>query len=103
MQITIEHKKENQLIKRTDVTGKVVFTGATPSNKDLGSAIAKHLHVEPSLLVLRQIHTTFSHPQATFHAVAYATAEGRAKYEVSTSHLRKKAEEEKKAAEGKGE
>ena len=104
MQITIEHKKENLLIKRTDITGKVVFTGATPSNKDVIAALAKQLHIDPSLLVMKTIHTSFSHQQATIHAAAYANVETKNKYEMMTSHLRKAADEaKKKAAEAKGE
>ncbi|MBI2572729.1 hypothetical protein HYV86_02625 [Candidatus Woesearchaeota archaeon] len=104
MQITVEHKTENPLIKRTDITGSVTFSGATPSNKDIAAALVKQLHVDQSLLVIKTIHNDFSFQKAHFQAVVYANAETKKKYEMMTTHLRKKEEElKKKSAEAKGE
>lgn len=99
MQVTIKKKEENALLKRTEVSGELEFDGATPSNKDLAEALAKELKKDVSLVIIKNIYTEFSQQKATFNAVVYADAEAKAKFEMSTKHLRKQAEEGKKKAE----
>ncbi|MBS3116133.1 hypothetical protein J4421_00900 [Candidatus Woesearchaeota archaeon] len=97
MQLTITEKKENLLLHRLEIKGKVQFQGVTPANKDTAEELAKHVNGE---VVMKRIHTLFSHQDAEFAAYVYETKEARDKTEQITSHLRKKQEEAKKAEEG---
>lgn len=102
MKITIQEKKENKMINRLEVKGVISFHGATPSNHDVISMLAKELGCDASLIVMKNIHNNFSRQEAKFSAVAYKDANTRKTTEKMTSHLKKKLEEEmKKAAEAK--
>ena len=46
MQLTLENKKVNALLKRLEVNGKINFEGATPSNVQLTEALAKEIKKE---------------------------------------------------------
>ncbi|PIN74105.1 hypothetical protein COV20_00630 [Candidatus Woesearchaeota archaeon CG10_big_fil_rev_8_21_14_0_10_45_16] len=98
MQVTIQDKHENSLLKRTEVKGAVSFEGATPSNADVAAAISKQMSCQPGQVVVKRIHTQFSKQEATVDANVYATLEAKNKAEKMTKHLRKKAEEQKKKA-----
>ncbi|MBU1111629.1 MAG: hypothetical protein ABIG93_00570 [archaeon] len=99
MQVTIKNKEENKLLKRTEISGELQFESTTPSNKELTEALAKELKKDLSLVVVKNVYTEFSQRKATFNAVVYADAEAKEKFEMSTKHLRKQAEEDKKKAE----
>lgn len=105
MDLKIEEKFNNSLLGRIDVTGNLSFSGATPSNAELTAALAKDLKAEESLVVVKQIKTTFSTQTATFKAASYKDLASKQKFEVMTKHLkaveakRLKEEAEKKAAE----
>lgn len=105
MDLKITEKFENQLLDRTDLSGEINFSGATPSNINVAKEIANNLKCKEDLVVVKQILTKFSTSFANFKAVAYKTPEGKAKFEVTTKYLKavaaKKAKEEaeKKAAE----
>ena len=104
MNITINEKKENALLGRTEVHGSISFEGATPSAADLTAELAKQLKVDEGMIVVKHLYTKFSHQEAVFHAVAYSNTDAMQKAEVMTKHLRKKAEEgAKKEAEKKEE
>ncbi|MEK6901061.1 MAG: hypothetical protein AABX37_01840 [Nanoarchaeota archaeon] len=96
MDITIQEKTENPLLKRWEVRGIVKFEGATPRNTDFAVEIGKQLQSDPALVVMKHIYTKFSLQQAVFHAVVYATMDAKTKTEVMTKHLRKKLSGEKK-------
>ncbi len=96
MQLTIETNNKNPLLGRTEVQGKLTFTGATPSNADVQNEIAKQLKVDAALVVVKHVHTVFSSQEASVEAVAYDSAQAQQKAEKMTKHLRKKAEEEAK-------
>ena len=97
--ITIDHKKEQPLLQRTQLTGTVVFEGATPSKISLTEQLGKILQVEAGLISLQSIHTQFGSQKAKFMVYTYQSVEARKKYETILSHLKKKAE--KPAAEAK--
>ncbi|MAG61101.1 hypothetical protein CL619_04910 [archaeon] len=105
MDLTISNKFNNQLLGRIDVVGEINFSGATPSNAEVASAIAKNLKVKEDLIVVKQILTKFSSQSAKFKAVSYKDPAAKAKFEVATKHLKAQAEKkakeetEKKAAE----
>lgn len=70
------NKKENQILKRQELTGELTFVGtATPSNKQLQEELSKNLGVAPELIVIRHIYGAFGGGKATFEAVAYASKE----------------------------
>ncbi|MFH0701559.1 MAG: hypothetical protein V2A62_03930 [Candidatus Woesearchaeota archaeon] len=99
MQVDITEKKQNPFLKRTEVKGKVTFEGATPSNVQLGEAIAKEMKAkEVECVVVKQIHTAFSLREANFVAFVYDTVDARKKTEKLTTQERKKIAEAKKAA-----
>lgn len=98
MQLTITEKKENVLLNRHEVLGMVSFESATPSNKEVIEALGKQLHADPSLIVIKHIHTLFSQREARVHAVIYDKAETRQRVERINGHLRKKLEEAAKKA-----
>lgn len=100
MNITIIQKKENILIGRMEVQGKLEFDAATPSNSETIAAIAKELKTTPELVVMKHIYTKFGHHVADFQSFAYKTAEDRKKMETQK---RKKADAAKKEGEAKAE
>lgn len=101
MNLTITQKKDNPLLERWEVTGKVAFEQGTCSNAQLTEALAKELLAEGGLIVLKQIKTLFGLKQAAFSAVVYKTAEAKQKFHVVPSHLKKREKGEKKTAEKK--
>lgn len=100
MHIIIQEKKENILLNRREIKGTLNYDKSTPSNKELAEALAKELHIETKLIVIKHIYNKFSHKEAQFLALAYDKEEIKTKTERINSHLRKKLEEEeaKKAA-----
>lgn len=70
------NKKENQILKRQELTGELTFVGtATPSNKQLQEELSKKVGVAVELIVIRHIYGAFGGGKAAFEAVAYATKE----------------------------
>ncbi len=96
MQLTIQEKKDNVFLDRAAVQGELAFEGATPSNVEVATAIAKQLGVDATTVAVKHIYTKFGQQHAQFQALVYKTAEVRAKTERMTSHLRKKLDEQKK-------
>ena len=94
MNITINTKNENPLLQRVEITGVVVFEGATPSNAQVVEALAAKVKADVSQVVLRHIYNTFSKHEARFEAVAYASVDARKKTERLTPQQKKKIEEE---------
>ncbi len=100
MKLTIEAKKENPLLQRTEVQARLLFEGATPKTMDVAAAVAKALSTDVPNVVVKKITTTFGKQQALAEAVAYQSLEARKRFEELTSQERKVlAEEKKKAAE----
>ena len=105
MDLTITTQFDNALLGRIDIRGDFTYTGATPSNKELTSEIAKKINSKEELVVVKQISTAYSTQNAKFKAVSYKDMVSKAKFEVMTKHLKVKAEKlakelaEKKAAE----
>ena len=104
MQLTLENKKVNALLKRLEVNGKINFEGATPSNVQLTEALAKEIKKEADLIVIKNIYTNFGRQEAMFTALVYDTLDAKKAIEVLTPQVKKKlAEEKKKAASAKKE
>ena len=94
--VVVTSVEKNELLHRIELAGNIVFDAVTPSNVVLAETLAKEIKVDISLVVIKQILTTFSQKTATFTAVAYRKAEDLAKVEMQTKHMKKNAE---KAAE----
>jgi len=99
MKLEILEKKHNVLLERTELKGKFLFEGATPSNEVVTAQIANDLKVDKDLVVVTQILTKYSHREANFTAQVYDNAKIKDKLKVKTKYLKKKADEEKKKAE----
>ena len=98
MHVEIKEKKHNPFLKRFEITGKVSFEGATPSNAQLSEAIAKEMKAkEAECVVVKHIYYAFSRREADVVAVVYDTIEARKKTEQLTAQERKKLAEAKKA------
>ena len=73
MNITIEKQHDNSLLKRQEVSAKVLFQGTTtPSRKEVQKAIAQKLKAQPELVVVQQILTKFGDASASITAHVYA-------------------------------
>lgn len=98
MNLTINKKKENPLLQRTEVHGTIAFDKTTPSNNEVIELLAKELQAAPACIVIKNINTLFGQHNATVQAYIYNSEELRAKTEKVTSHQRKKMEEATKKA-----
>lgn len=104
MQLSIDSQQKNPLLGRTEVSGTISFSGATPSNKEVIAAIAQQMLKEEQLVAVKNIYTKFSRPEANFQAGVYDSIQVRMKVERKTKYLRqqqeaasKKIEDEKSA------
>ena len=103
MKCTIEQKTENNLLKRLEINGKLIFDKATPSNTDLKKELAGQLKSKEENVLVRNINTAFGESTATFSAYIYESPEALNTYTPTTKHIKeaakKAAEEAKKKAE----
>lgn len=99
MELLIQEKKENPLLKRTEVKALVNFSGSTPSKGDIAEALAKSMKADINLTDIRSVHNKFGLQEADVLAYVYDDIDAKVKNTVLTKHLRKKIEEEKKKAE----
>ncbi len=74
MKTTITHKKENPLLKRTEVTGSIIFDKETPSNVMLTESLAAELKADKETIAIKRITTKFGTTAADFRAYAYKDA-----------------------------
>ncbi|MEK6969719.1 MAG: hypothetical protein AABW48_04795 [Nanoarchaeota archaeon] len=98
MELKINEQKENVFLNRIELIGTLGFTGATPANTQLAEALAKEYKTGVDKIIIKKIGTKFSCHTADFLAYVYKDHSARNKAERVTAHLKKKAEEAKKAA-----
>ena len=94
MKITITGKHENPYLFRTEVSGNIVFTGATPSYEQLKKELAGQLSVQEQTIAIMHVYTKFGTSEADFTAHVYQTPEQLQKIEP-----KKKEKKAKDAAE----
>ena len=99
MKITIQEKKENPLLNRTEVKGSIEFDDITPSNVKLAESLAKETKKDINLIVVKSIYTNFGQKLADFEAIIYDNMEAKDKIEMLTKHIKKKMEEDNKKVE----
>lgn len=81
MKLTINEKKDNPFLERTEVNGETEFKGATLSKVQLIEALAQDLKTDAGLIIIKHIYTQFSQQKATFQALVYKSAEAKNKTE----------------------
>ncbi|MBI4142162.1 30S ribosomal protein S24e [Candidatus Woesearchaeota archaeon] len=96
MDIKVTTKTENPLLKRTEMTGTLSFTGATPAYPAIKQELAKTLKVGEELIAIKQVLTSFGKQEATFTVYTYETAEQLKNIEPKIKQKKEKKEEEKK-------
>lgn len=105
MKIEIKEKKENKLLGRTEVKGKLVFEGATPSKEALKDRLAIELKGDKELMVVKEIYPRFSYQEADFLVYVYEDKAKKEKMEIKKKAKKgeeqAKKEEEQKGAGGK--
>jgi ribosomal protein S24E len=92
MAFKILSDKENKLLKRKELTGEIVFSGATPSNEHTRKEVAAAAKVPEDAVVVKRILCDFGSTKANVSAYAYAT-----KADLEATEPKKK---EKKAKPG---
>ncbi len=101
MQLNVTQKKENVFLKRIEVKGVATFEKATPTNKEVASAVAKAVGSDAAHVVVKQVKGEFGTNKAHVSALAYKDEKAKNSTEAATKHSRKLAEEAaKKAKEG---
>lgn len=94
MEISISKRKENRLLSREEITGTVVFSGATPSYDQFRKSLSAQIKVPEDTIAIPHIYTSFGSSSGTFEARVYASKELLAKIEPK--------KKEKKAKPGEG-
>ena len=96
MDIKITTKNENKLLGRTEITGEIGFTAATPSYPDLKKELATNLKVTEDVIAIKNIYTTFGDTKAKFSANIYPNADALKKIEPKLKVKKTANTEEKK-------
>ncbi len=74
MELTIVSKKENPLLKRTEVQFTVLHTqGKTPTRLDIKRSVASQLQVSDKLVFVKKMNTKTGTNTAVGEATAYQT------------------------------
>ena len=103
MEIELTEEKDNQLLKRKEVTFKLHHEeeGASPSREDARNALIKALKCNSNLLVIDKMNTAFGKRETVGYAKVYES-EARLK-EIERKHIVKRNFEGAEKAEGKEE
>lgn len=97
MNIKITKTEEKPLLARKEIEGVVIFASAkTPSNDEMGKAIASELKADEKTVLVKHIYTGFGTNEAQFEAYVYKTIEDMKRVEPVTKKMK---EDAKKAAE----
>ena len=75
MEISIKEKKENPLLRRTEVRFEIAFDGATPSRVEAKARVCAVLKADPDLTVIDEIRQGFGSKAVEGYAKVYADAE----------------------------
>jgi ribosomal protein S24E len=81
MELNIVDKKEQPMLSRIEITGKLTFEGATPSAADVKKKLSSELKVDENLIAVKNILTHFGSGNADLIAYAYLNKEDMEKIE----------------------
>lgn len=98
MEIDILEKKDNPLLRRTEIIADISFEAATPSRQVMKEAISKKLNASPELIIIRNIYPFFGDKKAEVVVHIYNKKEDVEKIEsnVYIQRMLGKKKEEKK-------
>lgn len=71
MELQQVQEKSNELLGRIELSGEILFTGATPSYAQLSKVISEKKGVEEQRIVIKNVFTSFGHSKAKFVAYIY--------------------------------
>ncbi len=71
MKLEIKNKKDNTLLKRSEVVGIVKFDQTTPNNDEIKKAIAQAIKCDEKLVAIKHIYTGFGKREASVEAYCY--------------------------------
>ncbi len=94
MNIEIVTKTEQPLFSRTEIIGKLFFSGPTPSRKAVVDEIAKQMKADAKLVAVRKIQMEYGHEFANIEAVLYKKEADLNK--IESGYVIKRHEEKKK-------
>jgi small subunit ribosomal protein S24e len=75
MELKIDRKNENELLKRTEIEFVVSSEGATPSRKEVKSAIQQSLKVDEDLIVIDRVDNMYGTTNVRGRALVYKDKE----------------------------
>ena len=96
MKVEIKNKNENVLLNRTEVSGEIIFQGATPKKEQLRLELAKTMGVKPELVISKKILAEYGGTKAAFEASVYKTEDALKKIEPKKGRKQVEKIEEKK-------
>lgn len=71
MELKIQNQENAPLLSLKKISGEIIFTGATPSYKELKEELAKKFNIKQELVQVRHIYTGFREQVAKFEANLY--------------------------------
>ncbi|MBW2984462.1 hypothetical protein KY361_05065 [Candidatus Woesearchaeota archaeon] len=81
MDLKIIEKKEQPMLSRIEITGRLEFKGATPSAAEVRKQLSSQLKVGENLIVIKKISTHFGSGTADLVAYSYLNKEDMEKIE----------------------
>ena len=97
MKMEILKENENKLLHRKELDIVLRELTATPSKKDIVSAVSAHLGASSDTMVLGSVHQKFGKKEARFHIKVYESEDALKKIEPKPKEKKKdEAKEEKK-------
>lgn len=76
MELKVEKKTENELLRRTEIEFSATSDGATPNRKDVKAAIQQSMKVDDELIVVDRIDNRYGTTAVTGRAIIYKDKEG---------------------------
>ncbi|RLE42154.1 hypothetical protein DRJ48_04165 [Candidatus Woesearchaeota archaeon] len=99
MKVTISEERKNPLMNRTEYIGEIHFEAATPPRYEMKLAIAKHLKVNPELVIVKKVRNVFGEKRVLFKAHVYKSLKELEKVSKVLIRKNKKPEAGEKAEE----
>lgn len=81
MQISILQEEEKALLSRREIGAEIVYSGSTPKEADVKTALAQHLKANDKLLVIKHIYPAFGFQKAKVILYHYMSEEDKLRYE----------------------